>query len=146
MTQYKLLSEEWDMAEDLATGHAVGGVGALTMRFFKLKQAKELFLKEYPTPKDLQKKLEPIMDRNPMARKIYTKLEGMDQTKYIWWIKLKLLHSYSVLRMLGNYLLSPIAMMYQGADMLHNKYIKSSGDMINDVINSDKDMGNMYYK
>jgi len=124
---------------------SVGGISALVMRFFKLKQQKEIFLSEYPTPQALQSKLSEIMDRNPMARKIYTKLEGMTQDKYIWWIKIELLHSYNIWRILGNFLLSPIAILKQGADMVKNKYYTTAGDILNRKINADEDMDRMYY-
>lgn len=123
----------------------VGGISALVMRFFKLKQKKEIFLSQYPTPQSLQEKLSEVMDRNPMARKIYTKLDGMTQSKYIWWVKIELLHSYNIWRILGNFLLSPIAMLYQGGDMVKNKYYTTAGDILNNKINSDRDMDRMYY-
>lgn len=122
-----------------------GGISALVMRFFKLKQKKEIFLAAYPTPESLQEKLSEIMDRNPMARKIYTKLDGMTQDKYIWWVKIELLHSYNIWRILGNFLLSPISMLYQGGDMVKNKYYTTAGDILNKKINSDRDMDRMYY-
>ena len=129
-----------------AYGWAGAGISALVLRFFKLRNAKQLFLSEYPTPKDLQSKLEKIMDRNPAARQLHTKLDGMSQSKYIWWVKMELLHSYNLWRILGNFLLGPIGALHQGSDMVKNKYFTTGGDMLNNVINKQKDMDRMYYQ
>ena len=124
---------------------SAGGISALVMRFFKLDGQLKLFLSEYPTPESLQEKLSEIMDRNPMARKLYTKLDGMDQTKYKWWVKIELLHSYNIWRILGNFLLGPISALKQGTDLVKNKYYTTAGDILNREINKDKDVSRMYY-
>lgn len=124
---------------------SAGGISALVMRFFKLDGQLKLFLSEYPTPESLQEKLSEIMDRNPMARKLYTKLDGMDQTKYKWWVKIELLHSYNIWRILGNFLLGPISALKQGTDLVKNKYYTTAGDILNREINKDSDVSRMYY-
>lgn len=122
-----------------------GGISGLVMRFFKLDSQLKIFLSEYPTPEALKEKLSTIMHRNPMARKLYTKLDGMDPTKYKWWVKIELLHSYNVWRILGNFLLGPISALKQGTDMVKNKYYTTAGDILNREINKDKDVSRMYY-
>lgn len=142
------LYEMFDGSGDAATyagAHAATGIGALALRYIKLKKAKEIILKAYPTPESLQKKLEPIMDRNPAARKLYTKLDGMSQSKYVFWVKYKMLRSYSIKSILGNYILGPIGMVYQGADIANNAYFKTAGDYVNDLINREEQMDRMYY-
>jgi len=139
------LFEEWD-GDDTGLAYAATGVSALVLRFFKLKQAKELFLSAYPTPKDLQDKLRPIMARNPAAREVYTKLDGMSQAKYIWWIKIKFLKSYNFVHILGNFLLGPLGIAKQGMDMVSNKYFETPGGMLNKAINTEKQVDKMYYK
>ena len=130
---------------DTSTAWFGSGVGSLVMRFFKLDNQLSIFLKEYPTPESLQNKLEQIMDRNPTARKLYTRLDGMTQEKYIWWVKIELLHSYNIWRILGNFLLGPISVLKQGTDMVKNKYYTTAGDILNREINKDEDVSRMYY-